>query len=269
MKTILVPIDFSPHSDNALDFACQIALNIKAEIYLFTIQSLPASEDANLAIELINAIEDSAKQKLNNKVADYKMKFKEVSISSHFAFGIPSLTIKEFLAAFKFDMVIMGTRGTHGIGKILFGSMAESISQHSPCPVLIIHEANRYESIKQIAVPVDLESQFGEMHAMIQKIGTYAKMFNAKLNFFNVHVGKEKLPEPIQFLLENGEPIKIDVIHSDSIHKGIEQYCDSNSLDLLILAKHNHTFVKQLFSRNVFGEILQNKSLPIMVFQYS
>ena len=64
MNKILVPTDFTPLSDNALAFACQIAKQMKSEIILINIQSLPANDDASMAIELINTIEDSAKKKI-------------------------------------------------------------------------------------------------------------------------------------------------------------------------------------------------------------
>ncbi len=269
MKTILVPIDFSTHSDNALNFACHMASDLKAKLYILTIQSLPASDDANMAIELINTIEVAAKETLNKKVVELKKAFKYLEISSHFVFGIPSLTIKEYLASNSFDLVIMGTRGIDGIRKLLFGSLAQSISQHAPCPVLIIHDSNHYESIKRMAVAIDLETKFGEMHAMLEKIHCFAALFRAKLNLFNIHTQNDKPADDIQFKLKSGEPIKVEVVHSDSVYKGIEQYCNTNTFELLILTKHNHTFVEQFFNRNVFGEILQNKSIPIMVFQFS
>ena len=154
MRKILVPTDFSAISDNALQFACNVAHQIKGEIFLLNIQSLPANDDAAMAIELIKTIEESDKEKLATMAEALKIKYPGLKIETHFAFGIPSLTIKEYLETKTFDFVVMGTRSASGMDKFLFGSVAESVSKHSPCPVIIVHADQTYKPVKHVAVPI-------------------------------------------------------------------------------------------------------------------
>lgn len=268
MKKILVPTDFSPLSDNALDFACQIAKQMKSEIILINIQSLPANDDASMAIELIKTIEDSAKKRLKTQHDEIKIEHEGLKISTHFSFGIPSLAIKEYLETKEFNLVVMGTKGATGVDKFLFGSVAESISKHSSCPVIIVHAENKYKPVKHIAVPMDINYKFGESHKMVQKIVEYAEMFTADLNWFYVNTSKKDYQGDIHYMLEDGKKIDIEIIDGDTVEQGVERYCQTNSLDLLIIMKRDYSLVHQLFHRNVFGEILQHQSLPIMVVHY-
>ena len=107
MNKILVPTDFSSISDNALDYACQIAVQMKYEIFLLNIQSLPANDDPSMAVELIKTIEESSIERLNEKEKEVLSAYKGLTITSHFSFGIPSITIKEYLDTKTFSMVVI------------------------------------------------------------------------------------------------------------------------------------------------------------------
>lgn len=66
------------------------------------------------------------------------------------------------------------------------------------------------------------------------------------------------------------KPVKIDIeiINAPTVEKGIAAFCDAKQNDLLIIIKRDYGLVEQLFHRNIFAEILQKQSLPIMVVHY-
>lgn len=267
MKKIFVPTDFSKISENALNYACQLALKTESEIFLLNIQSLPANDDASMAVELIKSIEQSAKERLKTIADDIKSKFEGVKLSTHFSFGIPSITIKEYLESGNFVYVVMGTRGTTGADRFLFGSVAESVSKHSPCPVIIIEGDHKFENIRKIAVPVDIKYKFNELHNVVRKIVDFAKNFNAEVSWFYVNTGKSEI-EPIHFVLEDGKKINIEIFKAETVEKGVTKYCKNHDIELLIIIKRNYGLVEQIFQRNIFSEILQHQLMPIMVVHY-
>lgn len=268
MKKILVPTDFTPLSEHALSFACQIALQMKYEIFLLSVQSLPANDDANMAIELIKTIQEASEEKLNIAADKTREAHKGVHLTTHFAFGIPAMTVKEFLESGEFDLVVMGTKGSHGVDRLLFGSVAESVSKHSPCPVIIVHADTVYKPVKHIAVPIDINYKFGESHHVIHKIVELAEVFKAELSWFYVNTNKDHKQDDIYYMLEAGKKIDIEIINAPTVEKGIATYCDASANDLLIIIKRDYSLVQQLFQRNIFAEILQKQSLPIMVVHY-
>jgi len=268
MKKILVPTDFTTLSDNAIAFACQIALQMKSEIFLLTVQSLPASDDASMAVELINTIQEANESKLKEAAETIIQTHKGIKVSTTFSFGIPSITVKDYLESGEYDLVVMGTKGISGVDRFLFGSVAESVSKHSPCPVIIVHAENVYHPVKHIAVPIDINYKFNESHKVVHKIVELAEVFKAELDWFYVNTDKGIKQEDIHFFLEDGKKIDIETVYGDTVEKGITSYCNSNKLDLLIIIKRDYNLVQQLFNRNIFAEILQYQSLPIMVVHY-
>ena len=43
------------------------------------------------------------------------------------------------------DLIVVSSHGRTGLGRILFGSTAEAIVRHAPCPVLVVKPANEAE----------------------------------------------------------------------------------------------------------------------------
>ncbi|HZD32891.1 MAG TPA: universal stress protein [Candidatus Angelobacter sp.] len=60
----------------------------------------------------------------------------------------------------KIDLIVVGTHGRGGLGKILLGSVAEKVFRHSPVPVLTIgpniHRIRRWNSVHEVLAPCDL-----------------------------------------------------------------------------------------------------------------
>jgi nucleotide-binding universal stress UspA family protein len=58
------------------------------------------------------------------------------------------------------DLIVVGTHGRGGLGKLLLGSVAEKVFRHSPAPVLSIgpnlHHARRWNTVQEILAPCDL-----------------------------------------------------------------------------------------------------------------
>lgn len=269
MKKILVPTDFSPLSENALLYGCNLALQLDAEIHLLNIQSLPASDDANMAVELIRTVQEASEEKLKNIKADVNKILPELKLTTHFSFGIASITVKEVLSSGDYDLVVMGSMGSKGIDRLLFGSVAEAISKHSPCPVVILHEETTFQSLKNLAVAIDIEYKFRESFQAIHRIVDMAAQTQSNISWFYVKTesGNEE-EDQIKFRIDNGKEIDIQIVRSDTVDKGISKFCKSSRPDMLILLKKDYNLIQQLFHHSVLSDVLQHQSLPIMVVHY-
>jgi universal stress protein A len=52
--------------------------------------------------------------------------------------GVPHTEIVKYATDNKIDLIIMGTYGRKGMGRILFGSTASQVVRYAPCPVLAV-----------------------------------------------------------------------------------------------------------------------------------
>jgi nucleotide-binding universal stress UspA family protein len=138
IRKILVPTDFSPHSDYALDYAATLAKQLGAKIVLLhVIDSMSYSvTDTFTVIEHRRALETTARTLLNNLRQD--LVEKGLSVTTHLATGAPYHEILKKSRQEKVDLIAMGTHGRTGVRHFLLGSVAEKVLRLSTCPVLTV-----------------------------------------------------------------------------------------------------------------------------------
>jgi nucleotide-binding universal stress UspA family protein len=143
IKKILVPIDFSDYSKNALKYAAQFAKQFNAKIYLiYVVEPMIYPADFSMGqvaipsadIDLHSRAEEELK-KLSKDIINGNSQV-EILIKT----GKPFVEIIETASANDIDLIIIATHGHTGVEHLLFGSTAEKVVRKAPCPVLTLRE---------------------------------------------------------------------------------------------------------------------------------
>ena len=139
-KTILVPVDGSEQSEEALEFA--ITEFPEDDIVALTVIN-PA--EAGYAIEgtapdFPSEWYESARDEAENLLTDAERQAQDsdVSIRTTTEIGRPANTIVEYAEENAVDQIVMGSHGRTGMSRILLGSVAETVMRRSPVPVTIV-----------------------------------------------------------------------------------------------------------------------------------
>jgi nucleotide-binding universal stress UspA family protein len=145
LRKILVPIDFSNLSMDALPYATLLARQFGAElILLHIVQSFPI--DHLLGAEITNqtmvpAIKQ-AEADLERLAADLR-KSTAAKTSAVVREGMPHEAICQTAKSLGADLVVLTTHGYTGLKHVLLGSTAERVVRHASCPVLAVRELTR------------------------------------------------------------------------------------------------------------------------------
>jgi nucleotide-binding universal stress UspA family protein len=62
----------------------------------------------------------------------------ETTVTSRLEEGIPAEEIVRVAREVEADLIVMGTHGRSGLGRLLLGSVAEQVMRHATCPVLTL-----------------------------------------------------------------------------------------------------------------------------------
>jgi len=149
---ILVPVDFSPFSEQALLFAAHLAGCMKAQIVVLHVVHDPASQPGYYATPIkgskkrLRRMEDVAQDMLS----EFLKKIREAQVNSDalanaqlmLVSGLPVPRILEVAKQIKAGMIVMGGKGRTGLAHILLGSKAEQVVNLSPVPVTIVKTAS-------------------------------------------------------------------------------------------------------------------------------
>jgi nucleotide-binding universal stress UspA family protein len=185
IQNILVPIDFSKMSIQAVKTAKRIARRFSATIHLahvrqFDYVGFSAPAAPLVPFSLVTSEQEEEKrvfQELNALAREHGVS----SANCHLLSGGPAFDeICRVAREIPADFIVMPTHGRTGLKHVFLGSTAERIVQHSPCPVLVTRESKNGSrfTINTIVVPVDFSdcSREGLQYA----IG-FANEFGAKI----------------------------------------------------------------------------------------
>lgn len=143
-ETILVPVDFSDHSKEALETAIQLAHLFGSTIHLLHCYHIQTTAISPYGIVLPSSyyteIRDAAAKKLNQW---HESVFNEgIKVESILASDSPSVAIIRTAEEIDADIIAMGTRGLSGLKHAMLGSIAERVVRLAPCPVLTVKDAD-------------------------------------------------------------------------------------------------------------------------------
>jgi len=149
LTKILVPYDGSKYSTKALTRATELAHNLDSEIILFSVVNVGyVSPPGLLGIikskkekEAIKKWSESVKTDTEKmlKIALKKCESKGITASYVISEGEISSKILDFATKKKISLIVIGSHGLHGIGKLkTLGSVSRRVSENAKCPVLIV-----------------------------------------------------------------------------------------------------------------------------------
>ena len=143
IERILVPIDFSDDSLNALTYAREFAAAFNAELLLLHViepiyYATPAdmyvtSPNISMLLDEQRAIAEQQLERLSAELSAQGRKHRTLLKT-----GTPAQVIVEAAEAAGAHLIVMSTHGRSGLAHILLGSVAEKIVRHATCPVLTI-----------------------------------------------------------------------------------------------------------------------------------
>jgi universal stress protein A len=143
---ILVPIDFSDHSKKALQYAIPFAEQFKASIDLLYVVE-PAIYPADFSFGQVGfpAVEDELRQRGAEELEGLIKREigTRVNARSSVRTGKAAYEIEQYAADESIDLIIIATHGHSGMEHVLFGSTAEKVVRHAPCPVLVVRMAEK------------------------------------------------------------------------------------------------------------------------------
>jgi len=194
LQNILFATDFSPLAETALPHAVDLAHRYGAKLY--TVNVLPHMP----FVEAPQPDPEEIKQTTKQRLADWvrSASSKGVEHEELIVQGEAPTVIAKLVRKHAIDLIVIGTGGRHGLGKLLLGSVAEEIFRNAECPVLTLGpHATRWDldgNLQHILFATDFGPE--SVHALPYAI-SLAEENHARLTL--LHVAPEPgvvLPEP-------------------------------------------------------------------------
>ena len=141
ISRILVPIDFLPHSAEAVRRALDIARRFSAEVVLLHVYQ-PAEYPMSAGDVVYDERQlERATRQIQARLDAARREVDPIGrrrVSARVLQGTPERAIVEAASSEPFDLIVMGTRGRTGVDRFVSGSIAEQVMRHAPCAVLTV-----------------------------------------------------------------------------------------------------------------------------------
>ena len=272
MNTILVPLDFSEMSDNALLYAVNLANQLSANLMLLHVNSAPLyNNEYNLVSYAVTEETDNTLALLKERVELLKKDNRLIGDVEYFSeIGDFKSVMSNYIINKNIDAVVMGITGHNTvIGKAVFGSNAVTISRESSIPVFIIPKGYVYKEIKSIGYACEYDAHIVEQTGLLQ-IKNIAAMFGASLSVLHVipdnHLINEMESETDLFVEHKLEKTshKTFILSEDKPSIALLDFIKTHDVDVIVLEQKKHSFLHNLIYPSTTKEIAFSSPIPVL-----
>lgn len=278
MKKILVPIDFSPNSKNALKVAAEIAHKSGAaleilHVNLASIYSAPLSEYVAVSKYVVDdqQYDESAAGELEKLKLELfsNPEYAKINITLRVEDGYLHTSVRNVAKDDAVDLVVMGTKGASGLGEFLLGSNTEKVIRTSPCPVLAVPENTENFGPKVVLLPSTLKN---DQAGVFKYLAQWEKMFNflVKVLYLNnpsslptdgsAEARKNRFAEAAG-LQKTDVIMTTESFFEDNTILGAADQCNA---EMIVMATHQRQGLSHVLFGSITEDTVNHSHIPVL-----
>ena len=276
MKKIIVPIDFSEHSEYALKAAASLARKNKAEIIVLNMLEMSdimltstGGDQKQKAMFFYKLAEQELKIFLKK---DYLENIKVTPIVKHFKVFSE---VNEIAVKHDADLIVMGSHGVNGVKELVIGSNTERVVRNSNIPVLVVKNELESVNFKNVVFACDFSEE------TIKPYINAIKMFDkedAKISLVYVNLPNDRFKSTtefeqsvIEFLTKVDGDLKrmkdVYFISDYTPEKGILNFSKKINADIIAIPTHGRKGIAHFLEGSIGEDIANHAALPVVTFK--
>jgi nucleotide-binding universal stress UspA family protein len=184
MKSILLPLDGSPLAEQALPYATSLAQRAGARLMLVRATQAQSLLDVDTS-DAEGGVVSRAEHELEATAA--RLRDIGHDVDGYVYYERPVLAILDAAQRHQVDLIVMSTHGRSGLGRMVYGSVADDVLRHATVPVLLVPALidHAWPTDRPLTVLVPLDgSELAE--TAIESAGLLAERLGARLHLLQV-----------------------------------------------------------------------------------
>lgn len=266
IRKIVVPVDLSETSLNALDTAVLVAKKQRARLCLLNVvepgldpvhEELLFSSGLSTAEDVLNALAGAIQHA--NDITPEVIQTEGNVVESVVRFAIGN----------RCDLIIMGTHGASGYREGFIGTNAYSVIKYAPCPVLTIPPKRKFLDFKRVLFPVrpvtgalmryDVVSQLLSVNSSMDVLGLSYRKMEQETNVLDKIVDEIKTK-----LVADKTKVSINWNRGTTIPEDILRFSQENLSDLIVVTSLLDVTTKPGFIGPHSQKIMNASKLPVL-----
>lgn len=269
MKAILIAVDFSGSSENAVNYTAKLLEKLQPEKLILMHQMMPAvvSDIPMSPPYYAGDTAESSLLQLNEQKAKILAEAGSCDIETIVADEPLVSAISNVVEERAVELIVIGETEKSALERALGGSTTADLLDKHKVPLLMIPQGQQFSEIRNIAFATDLKS--GNNYAALGAISSFVASLGAKLLTVNVVSSTDKFDgNEIQlrnvqqhYFAQEAEFIRI---HSDDVEAGLKKFISDYNIQLLVLERRHRHFFDKLFHKSVSREFAFHSEIPVL-----
>ena len=244
MKKILIPIDLSDASENAIDFVSDVFGDIKADLHLIHVKE--ENENLNDIKAAFAALEE-------NKLIPAGLTY-DFEIS-------PGNLLDEIQTTINVegpDLLVMGTRGASG------SKLSKALIKLTNCPVMLIPDNYHETKIKRIAYANDFQDI--KDSSVLKPLLELSQAMKAKVYLLHINRDnnvRDRAEASLEYYLDYVDHEYVCITNED-IEQAILDFIRKKKIDLLTVLLRDHGSNHLSSEGRLVKDLVKNSNVPVL-----
>ena len=275
MKRILIPVDFSKDSVNAVKYGINMANKLEADVRLIHVKTgdnyAPEFAGNEVMLRINDQLEvwmtelmDRVKEGYYVKGGNIDWKIREGNV------------VHEISNQAKYDdtsLIVVASHGVSGFQDKFIGSNAYRLVANTPCPVIVVRHGVEYDTdVEKIVVPVDFDKDSVQIIPVVAGLAT---IYKAKIvlvglqdsSFKHVLERLETEMELVErYIKEHGDlTVEKKILEGRGLSKKLRNYAKEIDADLMAIRIHHSANPLANMFRPFANDMVNYSEMPVLV----
>jgi len=268
MKQIIVAIDFSKTSLNALAYGIHIANKANADVQMVWVDNTTseevvfegfAHEERNEKVALLKELQEKYAKSLKGGKLDFKTRKGKVYIE-----------IAHQAKSMSADLIIAGTHGVSGFEEFWIGSNAYRVVTNAPCPLITLRHDCKVGDIHKIVIPIDSSQETRQKIPVASQI---AQLFNSEIHVLSLYSTQlksvqKRVDNYAQHVVDYFKERKIKYVavkmESENITRTTIDYAEETGADLIAIMTEQETTTANIFLGPYAQQMVNHSPVPVL-----
>jgi nucleotide-binding universal stress UspA family protein len=276
MKKIIIPVDFSDHSEYALKTAAKLAKKHDAELlvlHMLEMSDIMLTTSEGFQSQKAAFFLQIAEQKLEGFLKkDYLNDLKVTSIIKHFKVfsEVNDVALKNDA-----DLIVMGSHGSSGMAEFFVGSNTERVVRNANIPVLVVKNNVSDVNFNVVAFACIFSEE--TIKPYLNAVKLFDKI-DAKFYLVHVNLPNDRFMSSLEieqkavnfFTKAERNLTKMKDVYyvcDYTVEEGVLNCANKIGADLIIVPTHGRKGLAHFFEGSIGEDVANHSTLPVMTFK--
>ncbi|WP_138434356.1 universal stress protein [Winogradskyella algicola] len=275
MKKIIIPVDFSQHSEYALETGAALAKQHNAELIVMHMLELSESIFSTSGSEKNE--ETAFMLMVTNKEFEKfldKPYLEDISVTPVIKHHKVLKEVSDVASHEKADLIIMGSRGHSDHDGVFTGSNTEKVVRYSDTPVLVVKSKPSSVNFKNVVLSCDFNEEsiaavknaLETLNELSEKV-TLLHINLPNLSFLSTDEINEKVEDFLKLSKLDTKNFDIAFASDHMVEDGVLNYAKREGADAVSIITHGRTGLSHFFGGSISEDLVNHSKLPVITFK--